>query len=99
MTKQTKHVKAADLKVGRWYVVGWTDGEPIVALCVERRTRVDDAQFWFPGSPERGLRASRDRPWGVDSIDSVEQLLADLGECDVPALPEHLRAVRLEEDR
>lgn len=99
MAKQVKQAKRLKAVRGNWYVVGWTDADPMVALCVDRSPLIMDTEFFFPGQPSRGMEAAGIRPWSLDNIDAADQLLADLGPLDIPAIPEHLRAVRLEEDR
>jgi hypothetical protein len=81
--------KSKRLVVGHWYLVGWSDAAPAVALCVGASRAVMDASFYFPqplGPRGRG---------NIDSIDSPDQVLKHLGRAAVPSVPRELRTFRL----
>lgn len=73
------------MKRNHWYVIGWSDAVPCVALCLEPRSR----KCYFPNSDGRGNRP-------VDYADGPEQVLKDLGSINPPAVPKPVRDVRLD---
>lgn len=70
-----------------WCVIGWTDNDPEVALCLNVR----QLTFYFPNGGGR-------RDGGIEDIDSTSQVLKVLDKPAVPQIPEKLRHARVKED-